>query len=110
MTTTSFDRLATESASTKRATVVDGKRGVPAVHVATLACTPLDPLGGDEGIRLREVLETPHELLQTFVAGETDVREGDVLVVDGKDYPVRVVANWAGRVTHKRLAVEDLKL
>ena len=61
-------RLATETASTKRPpAVVAGKRGAPVTLLASIQCTPLDP--ADPEIRQRLALETPHELLQTFVNG-----------------------------------------
>ncbi len=65
----SFGRLAEVPASTQRNPgLVDGKRGEPATHLSGLFCSPLDPV--DPEIRRRMALETPHELLQTFVADE----------------------------------------
>jgi hypothetical protein len=61
-------RLATVTASTKRApAIASGKRGTPAENVTGISCTPLDPV--DPDLRQRLVLDTPHELLQTFADG-----------------------------------------
>lgn len=65
--TVSFRRLATVTASTKRPpAVVSGKRGTPTTLLTGLKCTPLDPV--DPEVRQRLGLNTPHELLQTFLA------------------------------------------
>ena len=61
-----FARLATLTASTKRSPAVSGgKVGTPVVKEASLICTPLDPI--DPEIRQRLGLDTPHELLQTYI-------------------------------------------
>jgi hypothetical protein len=106
---TSFARLATVTASTKRPpSLAGGRRGEPVVNVATLKCTPLDPV--DPELRERLALGTPHELLETFVDNDVDVNEGDVLVVGSREYPVRSVAEWTWRGTvYRHLILEDLK-
>lgn len=63
-----IDRLVTVAASTKRPpAVVAGKRGAPTTLLASVKCTPLDPV--DPEIQQRLALETPHELLETYVNG-----------------------------------------
>lgn len=105
-----FQRMAVIDASTKRAQIVSGQRGEPVMHIASLRCTPLDPVSSD--LAQRVGLDSPYELLQTMTE-ETDVREGDVLVVDGVDYPIRAVGDWTWRVTGASafcaLVLEDLK-
>lgn len=102
-------RFLTVTASTKRAPALSsGRRGAPVAHVTSLKCTPLDPV--DPEMRQRLALNTPHELLQTFVKDEYDIAEGDVLVVAAIDYPIRSCAEWDWRgVTYRRLILEDLK-
>ncbi|MEM7344588.1 MAG: hypothetical protein AAF485_10120 [Chloroflexota bacterium] len=103
-----FAEMATLSANTKRATVVDGKRAAPSAHLIGLNCTPLDPVSAD--VAQREQIITPHELKQTFIEGDYDIVEGDVLVVDGVDYPIKSVADWSfGELTTYRLIIEELK-
>lgn len=99
----------TVTASTKRApAVTSGKRGEPVTHLATLRCTPLDPLDPETAQRLG--LQTPHTLRQTFTDGSSDIMAGDVLVVSARDYPIRSVAAWDWRgVTYSHLVVEDLR-
>jgi hypothetical protein len=64
-----FQRMATVTASTLRpAPVTGGKRGEPVTQIASLLCTPLDP--ADPEVRARIALETPHELLETFIADD----------------------------------------
>jgi|GEM_PF-2377943 len=110
----SFSRLATVTASTKRATMVAGKKGAPMTYIASLKCTPLDPVSAE--IQQRMQLKTPHEVLQSFVDGPLDIVEGDVLVVGTKEYPIKSVAEWtfdpstdSGQGKFLHLVVEDLK-
>ena len=66
-TTSSFQKLATTPCSTLRpAAIVAGRRGDPEPSLSNLFCTPLDPV--DSELRQRLAIETPHELLQTFIA------------------------------------------
>jgi hypothetical protein len=61
-----FQRIATVTASTKQKdAVVTGQRGAPVAHVASLKCTPLDPV--DAETRARTVTQQGVRLLQTFV-------------------------------------------
>jgi len=106
-----FRHMATVRASTKRAAApVSGKTSAPAANLASLKCTPLDPVDAELSKRLG--LDTPHELLQTFVEGGLDIREGDTLTVGGVDYPIRACEDWTwpvDRLAYRRLVVEDLK-
>ena len=64
--TRSFSHLATVSASTKRAPALSGgKRGDATAKLIGLKCTPLDPVSAE--IQKRVALDTPMELLQTFL-------------------------------------------
>jgi hypothetical protein len=66
MDTAGFRRMAKVDAITKRSpAITDGKRGAPVAKLLGLKCTPLDPVSSD--IRERLALDTPHELLQTFI-------------------------------------------
>ena len=104
-----FVRMATGRAVTKRPpALAGGRRGEPALHLADIACTPLDPVTAELAARLG--LETPHTLRQTFVDGTLDVAGGDVLVVGDRDYPVRAVEpyEWSPGTTYLRLVLEVL--
>ncbi len=69
-----FRRLLTVTAATKRSPELSatGTRGAPAVHLLGLRCTPLDPVAPELQARLK--LNTPHELLETFVEGDPYLR------------------------------------
>jgi len=61
-------RFCTVTASTKRAPGMSGgKRGAPTVNLTALKSTPIDPV--DPEIRQRLALNTPNELMQTYVDG-----------------------------------------
>jgi|WetSurMetagenome_2_1015567.scaffolds.fasta_scaffold174360_2 hypothetical protein len=106
-------RFLTVTASTKRAPLLTaGKRGAAVTQVVTLKCAPLDPVDSalSSDLRQRLALNTPHELLQTFVEADLDIERGDVLVVGSDEYPIRSCAKWAWRGTvYRHLVVEDLK-
>jgi hypothetical protein len=106
-----FEIFATVTASTKRpAAPTSGKTSAPVTNVASLSCTPLDPVDAELSRRLG--LDTPGEVLQTFVDGGLDIREGDYLMVAGVDYPIRACEDWTWPVdglAFRRLIVEDLK-
>jgi hypothetical protein len=107
----SFSRLATVTASTKRnpaTNLATGLRSTPATEIASLSCTPLDPV--DPEVRRRLQLETPHELLETFVDGSLDIKEGDILVVGSTEYPIKSVAEWTWQDSKfLHLVIEELK-
>lgn len=89
-----FSRLARITASTKRPPAISGgKRGAAVTHISTLKITPLDPVDGDTVRRLN--LATTVEVLQTFCESGYDIKDGDVLVVDSVEYPIRAVSDWA---------------
>ena len=109
----SMTRFLTVTASTKRApTIAGGKRGAAAAKITTLKCTPLDPLDSalSSDLRQRLALNTPHELLQTFVEANLDIERGDILVVGSEEYPIRACQEWTWRGTgYRHLVDEELK-
>lgn len=111
MTSPTFNALARIPCNTLRAPALsDGKRGSAVAFLTGLRCTPLDPINSE--LTPRSLLNTPGELIQTFIGGEAlNIREGDLLVVDGRSYPIRAVEDWEwdrGTQT-KRLVLEQLK-
>ena len=107
----SFDRLATQAASTKRSGgITDGLEDAYTEEIAALLCLPLMPVDPElaqefPGLSFREIL-------MTFVQGGLDIAEGDVLVVGSTEYPVRAVANWPWKPTSEDrllLLLEDKK-
>ena len=89
----SFDRLATVTASTKRdGGITNGLEVGYAAKIATLSCSPLDPIDAEIAQRVDGL--SFGESLQTFVQGDPDIKEGDLFVVDTVEYPVRAVAEW----------------
>jgi hypothetical protein len=101
----SFDHFATVTASTKRPpAIAGGKRGTPAANLTS------DPV--DSEIRERFGLNAPMELLQTFVEGGLDIKEGDLLVVSSVEYPIRAVGDWhwpPDDANYLHLILEQLK-
>lgn len=105
----SFARLATVTASTKRsAGIVSGKESGYTTEIAALKCLPLDPV--DPNVSLGVAGLAFHELLQTAIDGGLDIVEGDLLVVATVEYPIRAVADWNWKGTnYVTLLLEDQK-
>ena len=94
-TTPAFQHMASATATVKRPpAIVDGKRGAPTlVDGVSLDIFPLMPL--DPQVRQSLALDTPHLLLMTYTEGSSiDLLEGDLLVVDSVEYPVKRIARW----------------
>ncbi len=85
--------LATKTASTKRAGIVDGKRGLPTDYLSGLACTQRIPTSSD--VMLRLGMDTPHATWDVYAIGDHDVRQGDTFMLDGQEYTVRGVQRWS---------------
>lgn len=100
----SRDRIRNVQASTLRPpSVSGGKRGEPVAHLSTVCCSRLFPISSEDARRAG--LETPLRMFQTHVDSLTDILPGDVLVVDGKQYPVRWHEVWQ---MGRKLIVEEL--
>jgi hypothetical protein len=110
--TLGFTVMASVTASTKRHGAVGsttGLRAAAATNIASLKCTPLDPV--DAELKQRLGLDTPHQLLQTYVDGGLDIKVGDILVVSSVEYPIKRCGKWDWRLTGSNfvaLVVEDL--
>ena len=107
----SFAKMATVTASTKRVgAIVGGLVPAPSAHIGSLKCLPLDPVSpevaqGVEGLSFREIL-------QTSVEASLDIVEGDILVVGSTEYPIRAVGDWywpPDTTTYRTLILEDKK-
>lgn len=112
-----LDILATKTLDVKRPPAMSGgKRGQP-VAVDGLAALPCLPLAPVQPARAQELIArwkfpAAVVLLETWVAGKHDIRHGDVVVLDGGEYPVRAVAAWTafgGAGEHTHLVVEDVR-
>lgn len=102
-----FDKLATKTASTKRAPApTAGKHvGTAVTYLTELKCTPLDQTVPES---LRElVINAPYVPLVTAIHGQHDIREGDVLLVDGIEYPIRVMRRFDWKNSEYRLLVVE---
>ena len=96
--TTSFSKLATVTASTKRIpAIASGKIGSRAVNVVSLKCTPIDPLGtgSQPSFDNVDVLDAHSQLYVTYCESTTDIQQGDEFIVGTVSYTVRTVEDWA---------------
>ncbi len=100
--------MATHSANIKKDPAASGgKIGKAEFAMVNIPCLPLDPV--DPELRQSLGIDSPHRLLQTFIEGKYDIRNGYLLVEGGKEYPIRSVAPWDWRGTQVlALVIEDI--
>lgn len=107
----SFERVCNQTASTKRPpAIASGIRGVPTTQLSSISCTKLSPVSADLAQTL--MLDTPYELKQLFVTGQADIKEGDILVFGGVEYPIKYVGEYErffNSDLRLHLIVEELK-
>ena len=106
-------RFLTIPFSTKRFPAkVAGRQGEAVPHLVAdgLYCAPLDPAENNT-VQLvqRPELDRQVDILETYTP-ELDILEGDLLVVDGVEYPIRRMQrwHWRGSEVFLRLIVERL--
>lgn len=105
--TSSFDHLATVSASTKRnPAVAGGKVGEPVVYLTDLNILPLMPVSKE--IQERYQIKSPRLSYTTYISGNPDIAHGDVLTVDTVDYNVIAASPWNGKWDFIELVVEKV--
>lgn len=88
----SFSDWATVECSTKRATVTSGARGAPSLFLSNLKCQPLIPASAE--LLSRAALSTPLETWETLLEGDNDIKNGDILTINSKDYDIRAVWDY----------------
>lgn len=111
MSKAAFWHLATKTASTKRRPKVSaGLSGAPVIHLGNIRCTPLNNASGGDELRITYKIETLNILLDTMVDDDEDIVQGDIMVMDDVEYPVRLVLRKHFRgETYRRVIVEDLR-
>lgn len=104
----------TVTASTKRnADLGSGRTGAAAENLTSIAITPLWPLevGTIQVYNIARPAETK-ECYHVPADGDAlpDVVEGDILTVDGTDYPVQHVGEWTDNgVPCLQIIVQEIK-
>jgi len=111
MNSQSFAKLATVTASTKRmGAVASGLSGDLGVSIASLKCTPLDPVTPE--VAQMAGIGAFAELLVTMAEGGLDILEGDTFTVGAITYKVRAVGQWMWRPTATntlQIILEEIK-
>ena len=104
----SFKRMANVDCSTKRVPAfVDNERGPAIEYLTGLKCLPLDPVTPET--EFLPILDSPFQNRETSLQGDPDIVKGDILVVDGVDYKINAVSDWAwrqGSDTFRRLFIQ----
>lgn len=103
----SFTRMATKTANVKRSTMTAGVGATPVNVLTSLKCTPLDTVSAETQTRLK--LDSAYELKQCSFQSGYDIRKGDLITIDGVDYPARAVESYDWRdTTYLRVVVEKI--
>jgi len=95
--TVSFTKLATVTASTKRIpAIASGKIGSRATNIASLKCTPIDPLssGSQPSYDDVDILDAHVQLFVTYCESTADIQQGDEFIVGSVSYTVKSAENW----------------
>lgn len=106
-------RFLTVPFTTKRPPAkVAGKQGPAVAHLVDPAqrCAPLDPAENNTVQLVRRAeLDRQVDILETYTP-ELDILDGDLLVVDNVEHPIRRVQRWTwrGSEVFLRLIVERL--
>jgi hypothetical protein len=97
-------RMMSVTVSTKRRPSVssDGKQSAPTTFLTSLKVTPIDPLNTDEfhNIIIRYKIENPHRLYGCYCASNEDVRIGDVIVWDNREFNLKGCGDWIINGSH----------
>jgi len=98
----SLARRANKDAAVLRAELAAGKRQSPSAHLSGLKCTKLYPADASRLGQLihsgqaggEALLSGIHNLFESIMVGNHDIRPGDILVVDSQRYVIRGAAQW----------------
>lgn len=83
--------------------VSGGKSAEAEAHLSNVRCTPMLPLSNETAIRAG--LDSPAGRWVVYVPLDTDVRGGDIVVMRGKRYPVKVASPYQA-IRHERGVIE----
>lgn len=88
--------MATQTCTIKRVPFADGQSGLPEIHIADLACTPLMSVDetGVTASRAQALGSAMVGRKQVMVFENKDIKSGDLLVLNGKEYPIVEVNPW----------------
>jgi len=88
--------------------VSGGKHGPPEAHLTTgVPCLPVMPVVEQVAAALQ--INTPFEVMETYVDDDIDVEEGDYATIDGLEYEVFAVGDWPW-VSQQTIAFKHLIL
>ena len=100
MISSAMRHMMSVTVSTKRrpAPDVTGKQQAPQTYLTSLKITPIDPLSVDEfhNIQERYNIKGPIELRGCYSQTNADVRVGDIIVHNGREYVIKGLGPWHG--------------
>lgn len=107
----SRSRLATETCHIKRVLFTDGRSELPANHIADIKCTPL--MAMDETTfthsRGQGLGSAMVNRKQVMIFKVYDIRQGDILVLNNKEYPIDQVNTWTPNEPFMVLILNDIQ-
>jgi hypothetical protein len=106
----SFRQMAVNDAMVKRpGTIVNDKRSGEVIIVPSMKVTALFP--AELELIQRHGLESTAKIYVCYSEGDYDIRDGDILSVGRKSYPIRAYGLWSeidSKDTHE-IVVEEIK-
>ena len=103
--------LATQTCHIKRVTLTDGRSELPANHLANIRCTPI--MSVDESAiapsRSQSIGSAMVNRKQVMIFNNYDIRSGDILVLNNREYPISDVNPWSVQEPFMVLVLNDVK-
>jgi len=83
-----------------------GKRGIPVAVIDSLRISSLYPL--DPATAVTMGLKAPFRTFETYTSSTDEIRNGDILVIESKEYPIISAELWNHRIKFYRLIVQEV--
>jgi hypothetical protein len=107
MASISFRLMATATYATKRNATTSGVTTKAASKLTGVKGTPLMPVTPE--IIERYQIQSPRQTFVVYVEGTLDILNGDILVFESVDYPVRGIGPWPTDKAFLETIVEVVK-
>jgi hypothetical protein len=90
--------MATETCTIKRVSLnaSSGQTSLPALHLANIECTPLMHMDETsvDGTRGQTISGAMSERKQVMIFEDLDIKKGDILLLNGVEYPISEANRW----------------
>lgn len=107
----SRSHLATQTCRIKRVEFTDGRSELPASHLSNVRCTPI--MAVDESAitpsRSQSIGGAMVNRKQVMIFNNYDIKSGDILVLNSREYPISDVNPWSVSEPFMVLILNDVQ-